>query len=79
MQMTTSVVAPAHAAGADTLASDVLRGVNAIAVFLGEKPRRINYLIKKRRIPVGRDGGQWIASKRTLRQHYERLTSGEAA
>ena len=46
MQMTTSVVAPAHAAGADTLASDVLRGVNAIAVFLGEKPRRINYLIK---------------------------------
>jgi hypothetical protein len=71
--------APAHAAGADTLASDVLRGVNAIAAFLGEKPRRVNYLIRKRRLPVGRDGGQWIASRRVLRQHYERLTSGRAA
>ena len=77
--MTTNVVAPAHAAGADTLASDVLRGVNATAVFLGEKPRYINYLIKNRRIPIGRDGGQWIASKRILRQHYEHLTSGKAA
>jgi hypothetical protein len=63
----------------ETLAGDKLRGVAAIAAFLGESRRRAQYLCEKRLIPVGKEGAIYVASKRTLRAHYEYITSGEAA
>jgi hypothetical protein len=62
-----------------TLAGDLLRGVLAIAAFIDESPRRTNYLCERGYIPVGKQGANWIASKRVLREHYARLTAGEAA
>jgi hypothetical protein len=58
---------------------DKLRGVAAIAEFVRENRRRTQYLCEKRLIPVGKEGQLYVASKRTLRAHYERLTAGEAA
>jgi len=60
-------------------AEDALRGAAEIAVFIGETERRTRYLIEKQMIPVGRRGSQFIASKRRLREDYERVTGGSAA
>jgi hypothetical protein len=65
--------------GADaSLADDLLRGVKEIAAFIGEPPRRTFYLLEKKLIPAGKVGANYIASKRTLRTHYERLTGAAA-
>jgi len=58
--------------------NDLLRGIKAIAAFTGEDERRTHYLLEKRYIPAGQIGRLWVASKRTLRQHYERVVSGRA-
>ena len=60
-------------------ADDVLRGVSAIAAFLGENERRTFYLCERGLIPCGKLGTGWVASKRALRAHYARLTGAEAA
>ena len=57
-----------------TLADDLLSGVNAIAEFIGESRRRTYYLLEGRRLPAGKLGDRWIASRRVLRRHYARLT-----
>ena len=61
------------------LGTDVLRGVRPIAAFIGETERRTFYLLEKGLIPAGKQGANWIASRRVLTQHYARLTGGEAA
>ena len=48
-------------------AEDLLRGVPAIAEYIGETERLI---------PVGKLGATWIASKTKLRRHYDQLTDG---
>lgn len=66
-------------AAAYRLAEDKLRGVPAIARFIGEDERRTYYLLERGLLPAGKQGSQWIASKRRLRQHHEDLTAGAAA
>lgn len=63
----------------DTIGGDLLKGVAAIAAFIGEEERPTHYLLEKKRTPAGRLGGHWVASKRKLRAHFDALTSGEAA
>jgi hypothetical protein len=63
----------------ETFAGDCLKGVRAIADELGETPRRTYYLLENKAIPAGKLGRMWVASRRRLREHYDRLTAGEAA
>lgn len=58
------------------LADDLLRGVKAIAEYIGETPRKTYYLLENQRIPAGKIGSTWIASKTRLRAHFERITGG---
>jgi hypothetical protein len=66
-------------AEAEDLADDRLTGVEAIAAFRGESRRRTAYLLEKERIPAGKEGRIWIASKRVLREYHCRLTGGGQA
>jgi hypothetical protein len=61
------------------IADDKLRGVAAIAKFIGESQRRTQYLCERKMIPVGKEGVIYVASKQVLRAHYLRLTSGGEA
>jgi hypothetical protein len=63
----------------DGLAADLLYGVAAVASFIGESERRSLYLLESRQIPAGKLGQRWVASRSALREHYARLTRGEAA
>jgi len=63
----------------ENLADDRLTGVKAIAEFRGEPERRTSYLLETGRIPAGKEGRIWVASKRVLCEHHRRLTSGAAA
>jgi hypothetical protein len=36
-------------------------------------------LLEKRLLPAGKQGANWVASRRVLSEHYARLTSGAAA
>jgi hypothetical protein len=62
-----------------TIADDKLRGIAAIAAFIGESERRTHYLIERKLLPYGREGASIIASKKRLLEHHARLTSGEVA
>jgi hypothetical protein len=61
-----------------SIANDLLRGARAIADFIGQTLRQTHHKLEKGIIPAGKDGGQWIASRSKLRQHYAKLTTGEA-
>ncbi len=63
----------------DGLRDDRLDGAVAIAEFTGIALKRVFYLAEKRLIPVAKEGGRLIASKKTLRAHYEKLTGGATA
>ena len=56
------------------LGDDLLRGAQKIANFIGETERRARYLAECGAIPVGKERGSLIASKRKLRAHYDQLT-----
>jgi hypothetical protein len=61
----------------DLLGEDLLYGARAIAGFLGLPMRRCFYLLEQRRVPCGKLGGLWIASKSALREHMRRIARGE--
>jgi hypothetical protein len=61
----------------DTLGINLLRGVAAIAEFLGEDERKVYYLLETRQIPAGKLARMWVASPQKLREHIERVVSGE--
>jgi hypothetical protein len=63
----------------DTIADDRLVGAEAIAKFRGDSVRRTRYLIERGLLPVGREGDIIVASKRTLREHWQKLTGTKAA
>jgi hypothetical protein len=75
--MDQTMLAPAIAVGANTVADDRLRGVTQIAEFIGENYRTTVYLLTTKRIPAGKQGKSWLASRQLLREHYARLASGE--
>jgi hypothetical protein len=60
----------------DALGTDILRGAAAIATYLNESQRRVFYLAERQMLPIGRLGSTLVASKRRLREHYDRLTQG---
>ena len=62
-----------------SIGDDILRGAPKISRYIGENLRRTYYLLENEIIPAGKQGTLWIASKRRLRDHYERLTGGEGA
>ena len=61
------------------LCDDLISGVPAISKFIGDSPRRVYYLLANRRIPAGKVGGRWVASKSVLRRYYARLTGGDSS
>lgn len=61
------------------LKEDRLDGAAAIAEFTGTPVKRVFYLAERKLIPVGKEGGRLIGSKKTLRDHYAKLMSGQAA
>jgi hypothetical protein len=63
----------------DKIADDVLRGVKAIAREVGLTERQVYYKLEQKHLPAGKDGEVWIASRQTLREHYRKITAGEAA
>lgn len=63
----------------DSLKNDILRGAAAISDFIGESKRRTLYKLECGIIPAGREGRNWVGSKRLIRQHYNRITSGASA
>ena len=58
----------------EELANDLLRGAPKIAEFLGEPVKRVYELMEAGAIPCGKERSQWIASKRKLLRHYDRIT-----
>ena len=64
-------------ATAETLGLTLLRGVAAIAEFLGEDERKVYYLLETRQLPAGKLARMWVASPQKLREHIERVVSGE--
>jgi hypothetical protein len=44
--------------------------------FTGDSKSRTAALCEAGLLSVGKERGLWIASRRRLRQHYERLTAG---
>ena len=58
-------------------AADTLRGTKAIAEFIGESMRRTIYLLETLRLPAGKLGANWIASRTRLAQFYAEIAAGE--
>jgi hypothetical protein len=61
------------------IADDLLRGVKNIADFIGDDERSTNHKLATGKLPGGKEGSQWIASKTVLRDHYAKLTGFRAA
>ena len=58
------------------LKEDRLRGVDAIADYIGETPRRTSYLLERGLIPAGKEGRSWVASKQALNCYHVDKTAG---
>src|ERR1700741_3108725 len=58
---------------------DLLRGVKQIANFIREDERSTYHKLSRGYLPGGKEGSEWVASKRVLREHYARLTGAKAA
>jgi hypothetical protein len=53
--------------------------VKQIAKFINDDERSTFHKLSKGHLPGGKEGKQWIASKRRLREHYAQLTAGKWA
>ena len=60
---------------ATNVAADTCQGVNTIAEFLGEKPRRIFYLCETGQIPAYKIGGRWYLRRSTYLRFVEERES----
>ena len=61
------------------LAADRLRGIEPIAEFLGETPRRVSYMVERGLLPYVKEGRSIVSFKSWLRTHYTRPSNDEAA
>ncbi|MGY4570553.1 hypothetical protein ACVWY5_003623 [Bradyrhizobium sp. USDA 3256] len=61
------------------IADDLLRGVKRISAFINEDERATYHKLSTGKLPGGKEGNQWIASKSVLRDHYASITRGRAA
>ena len=55
---------------AESLADDLLRGAEAIGVFIGLGLRETFYGLQEGHIPGRKEGRTWVSSKGRLRKHY---------
>jgi hypothetical protein len=60
------------------LKDEILRGVKAIAEYLGIEPRRVFYLAETGLLPLTKEGSTWIGLKTVLTMHYQRSAEGAA-
>lgn len=60
-------------------ADDRIEGAKAIADFYGLTERQVRWRIDRGLIPHAREGERVVASKRALREHWRRATSGQPA
>jgi hypothetical protein len=61
------------------IAGDILRGVRKIAEFTGDDERATHHKLANGKLPGGKEGNQWVASKQVLKEHYARLTRAKEA
>jgi hypothetical protein len=60
-----------------SLSSDRLRGIQAIAEYIGEDERRAYYLAASGQLPgVFKQGKLWLGLKSVIREGYERAARG---
>lgn len=64
---------------AEDRVTDILKGGQAIADFIGEPYSVVYRWIEAKRIPCGKIGGVLIGSKRRIAEALDRLASGEEA
>ena len=63
----------------DSLADDLLTGVEAIAAFTGLKKRSVYYLAERGKLPLFKmDERKWCGRKSTLRSYIEKLEASHA-
>jgi hypothetical protein len=62
-----------------TPAEDRIDGARAIAAYLGLTERQVRWRIDRGLLPHAREGERIVASRRALREHWRRSTSGVAA
>ena len=55
---------------ADTLASDLIWGAEAIGAELGIGPRRAFHILQSGSVPAKKVGALWVASRSRLRAHF---------
>jgi hypothetical protein len=58
-----------------TLANDLLRGIPAIAAYLGDSEPRVYYAAERGLLPLGKLGANWIGSKKALTAYFDKLTN----
>jgi hypothetical protein len=61
------------------IGDDLLRGVKQISKFINEDERSTFHKLSRGTLPGGKEGSQWIASKRVLRDHYAKITGAKAS
>jgi hypothetical protein len=55
---------------ADTLASDLIWGAQAIGIEIGVGPRRAFHILQSGTVPAKKVGALWVASRAALRRHF---------
>ncbi len=60
-----------------SLASDLVWGVQAIAREIGRNPRQTFHLLENGKLPAGKVGGRWCASRAGLRQFFAGILARE--
>jgi hypothetical protein len=58
-----------------TVANDLLWGVDAIAKEIGQPARQVYWLLESGQLPAGKSGRIWVASRQTLKKHFQELTA----
>jgi excisionase family DNA binding protein len=58
------------------LGEDLLYGAAAIAEYLRISRRKVFYLLEQGRIPAGKLGREYVASRAALRTHFANLAHG---
>ncbi len=60
---------------AETIETDLIWGVKAIAAAINQTPRQTHYQLQEGLLPGGQQGDRWVASRRALREHFAKITS----
>ena len=56
---------------------DFLWGCKAIAAFIDRTPRQTFHLLEAKKLPAGKIGPNWIATKSALTKYIHRIARGE--